>query len=286
MSPRPSVGLMTAHVHIAAASNHLDLASTALHPWARRFPPILALLSASWPPKRPVVRTFAKPSLQLSRVCETTFPARARGFTPLVCFRLVCVSLAVLMVLTSSEVGWYLPELVHPYNKFVAAGFAVTICSIAGGKAPIAEASLTNCDEECKAFWEGAHKALTENTLALATFQDQPFDCVFFVGGFGTMFDFPQTPAVALKGRAVFEAGGVVGAVCHGPICLANMTLTDGSYLCAGKKVAAFTNEEESQAGMLDKLPEHAGLGKTCPDVLVRWVAQTCPDVLPALFLP
>jgi putative intracellular protease/amidase len=38
-------------------------------------------------------------------------------------------------------------------------------------------------------------------------------------------------------GREVYEAGGVVGAVCHGPIALANITLSDGSFLIAGKEV-------------------------------------------------
>jgi putative intracellular protease/amidase len=39
-------------------------------------------------------------------------------------------------------------------------------------------------------------------------------------------------------GREVYERGGVVGAVCHGPIALVNITLSDGSYLVAGKDVA------------------------------------------------
>ena len=48
---------------------------------------------------------------------------------------------------------------------------------------------------------------------------------------------------------------GVVGAVCHGPAGLVNVTLPDGSYLVAGKDVAAFTNDEERAVGLEKVVP-------------------------------
>lgn len=47
------------------------------------------------------------------------------------------------------------------------------------------------------------------------------------------------------QARAVWEQGGVVAAVCHGPTALVNVKLSDGSYLVAGRNVAAFTDDEE-----------------------------------------
>jgi putative intracellular protease/amidase len=43
----------------------------------------------------------------------------------------------------------------------------------------------------------------------------------------------------------VYERGGVVAAVCHGPAALVNVRLSNGEYLVAGKEVSAFTDEEE-----------------------------------------
>ena len=51
-----------------------------------------------------------------------------------------------------------------------------------------------------------------------------------------------------------FLKGGCVGAVCHGPIALAYITV-DGVSLIAGKKVAGFCNEEEDAVGLWDILP-------------------------------
>jgi putative intracellular protease/amidase len=47
----------------------------------------------------------------------------------------------------------------------------------------------------------------------------------------------------------------VVAAVCHGPSALVNLTLSDGTYLVDGRRVAAFTDEEESAVGLDGVVP-------------------------------
>ena len=54
--------------------------------------------------------------------------------------------------------------------------------------------------------------------------------------------------------RDLWEGGNVVSAVCHGPCALVNVTLSDGSYLVAGKEVSAFTNAEEDAVARRDKV--------------------------------
>jgi len=179
----------------------------------------------------------------------------------------------VLMVLTSSglegcggdgHAGFFLCELVHPYNRFVKAGYDITIASIQGGACHCAKASLGEpfCDEESKEFWENESlKKLTQTTKPLASFRGSDFDVVFFVGGLGAMDDFPTSDAVAVVGKDVYKSGGIVAAVCHGPIALVNIKLSNGEYLVKGKTMTGFTNEEEGQINV--PLP-----GKTCQDFL------------------
>jgi putative intracellular protease/amidase len=81
------------------------------------------------------------------------------------------------------------------------------------------------------------------------------YDAVLFAGGHGTMWDFPDDPDLAAVARDVYEQGGVVSAVCHGPAALVGVTLSDGQPLVAGKQVAAFTNSEEAAAGLNDVVP-------------------------------
>ena len=47
----------------------------------------------------------------------------------------------------------------------------------------------------------------------------------------------------------------MVGAVCHGPAALTNVTLSDGTPLVKGRRVAAFTDAEERAVGLEDVVP-------------------------------
>src|SRR5688500_16414329 len=67
------------------------------------------------------------------------------------------------------------------------------------------------------------------------------------------MWDFPDNKALGQLTARIHAAGGVVGAVCHGPAGLVNVKAADGRYLVAGHEVAAFTNDEE-RAVKLDRV--------------------------------
>jgi len=180
---------------------------------------------------------------------------------------------SILMVLTShdklgstdTQTGWYLPELAHPYSEFMKAGLKVTLASIKGGAAPCDEGSIEASQEDqvCMTFWNTPEtKALTESTIALNDVVSSDYDAVFYVGGFGTMWDFPDNSDVQRVAKEIYEANGVVSAVCHGPVALVNVKLSDGSYLVEGKEVAGFTNEEEDAVARRSIVPY------TCEDKL------------------
>jgi putative intracellular protease/amidase len=69
------------------------------------------------------------------------------------------------------------------------------------------------------------------------------------------MWDFADNAAVQRTIREIYEVGGIVSAVCHGPAALVNATLSDASYLVAGKKLAAFTDEEEAEVKYTKVVP-------------------------------
>ena len=77
-----------------------------------------------------------------------------------------------------------------------------------------------------------------------------------FIGSFAYAgHDFPASPDVDRVGREVYENGGVVAAVCHGPAALVNITLSNGEPLVMGRRVTGFTNDEEAAVGLTDVVP-------------------------------
>jgi putative intracellular protease/amidase len=155
---------------------------------------------------------------------------------------------------TGKETGFYLPEVTHPYEAFAQAGMEVEFVSPKGGKAPMTGVDLS--DPLNKAFLDDPAKiAKLANTLTPAEVDPTRYDAIFYAGGHGTMWDFRDNDALAKIAAAVYEQGGVVGAVCHGPAGLVNIKLSDGSYLVAGKTVASFTNEEEAAVKLNEVVP-------------------------------
>jgi putative intracellular protease/amidase len=61
------------------------------------------------------------------------------------------------------------------------------------------------------------------------------------------MWDFPDNADIQEVTSSIYENGGIVSAVCHGPSALTTIKLSDGKYLIEGKEVNSFTNEEEKE---------------------------------------
>ncbi|SRR6266851_2215471 len=109
-------------------------------------------------------------------------------------------------------------------------------------------------DTEVAAFIAGQGFRLAA-TPTIDQLDPAVYDAIFYVGGHGTMWDFPDNEELAKFAASIYGSGGVVGAVCHGPAGLVNLRLDDGSYLVDGKEVTSFTNDEEAAVGLLDAVP-------------------------------
>lgn len=169
------------------------------------------------------------------------------------------MSKKALLVLTSHDdlggvrkTGFHLGEAAHPWKELTLAGVQVELASIAGGAAP--QDGRQEDDPVQNEFLDAMADEL-QHTEKLAELDPADYDAVVFVGGHGTMWDFPNNATVSELGRQVYESGGVVAAVCHGPAALIGMTLSDGTPLVQGRTLAAFTNAEEEAVGLTETVP-------------------------------
>lgn len=100
-------------------------------------------------------------------------------------------------------------------------------------------------DPESKAFLNDK-KDLYENTAKLSDLKGKAneFAAIVAVGGHGPIFERDSETGLALYAE-FFDAGKVVSAVCHAPIVLAAVKLSNGEYLVDGQEVTGFSNSEE-----------------------------------------
>jgi len=110
----------------------------------------------------------------------------------------------VLFVVTSTAVkgatglatGYNLGEVVHPLEKLQDAGIQVDFASIQGGDAPMDGLQDLN-DAVIAHYWTDTDfRYAIAHTARLADVDTSLYSAIFFAGGHGTMWDFPENTAV------------------------------------------------------------------------------------------
>lgn len=155
---------------------------------------------------------------------------------------------------TGEKTGYYLGEVSHPWEVLTEAGYDIDFVSPQGGNPPVDGFDLK--DPVNKKFWEDAayHQKIT-HTMKPSEVKASDYKAIFYAGGHGAMWDLADNTALAGIAAQVYERGGVVSAVCHGPAGLVNIRLSNGQYLLAGKKVNGFTNAEEELVHLTAVVP-------------------------------
>ncbi len=155
---------------------------------------------------------------------------------------------------TGKPTGYYLAEVAHPYHVLNERGYAIDFVSPKGGEPPVDGMDLK--DPVNKAFWEDpAIQKRLKSTLKPEQVKASDYAAIFYAGGHGTMWDFPDQTKLVKLATDIYEGGGVVAAVCHGPSALVNVKLNDGSYLVDDHDLTGFTNEEEEAVGLTKVVP-------------------------------
>lgn len=157
---------------------------------------------------------------------------------------------------TGWPVGVWAAEFAHPYYEFVRHGYQVEIISPKGGTLevdrwsdPRDESKYSEDDLISLGFLVSPmHAALLENTRSLDDVQIADYDVLFVCGGQSPMVTFIDDVKLHRFIADFYEAGKIVGIICHGTCTLLKVTLSDGKLLVDGKTWTGFANSEEDYA--------------------------------------
>lgn len=152
----------------------------------------------------------------------------------------------VLIVISSDEHGYWLPEVLEPYQLLQQAGFEIDIASPLGGKGKASGSSRLSSEQE-KWFEQSSLPKKLPNSLTINQVKANDYQAIYFAGGSGPMFDFINNEATQKLTASIYQNGGVVSADCHGIAALLNVTLENGSRLIVGKQITAKANHEEDR---------------------------------------
>ncbi|MGW4891975.1 type 1 glutamine amidotransferase domain-containing protein [Kitasatospora sp. NPDC004240] len=159
---------------------------------------------------------------------------------------------------TEHPTGFWAEEAVTPYEALTAAGHRITVAT-PGGVVPTADrGSLT---PEANGGEEGARRvaegldamAELKSPVRLEDVDPDDYDAVLYPGGHGPMEDLAVDADSGRLLIRVLRSGKPLGVVCHGPAALLAAVDEDGANAFAGYRVTAFTDTEETLAGLADR---------------------------------
>ena len=135
----------------------------------------------------------------------------------------------------------------------------VEVASVAGGRIPIDPHSLKDAGSNPASverfLKDAAAMHRIEQSKPLSALSASAYDAVFLPGGHGTMWDLPYNAALGSLLNAARKDGKVIAVVCHGPAGLIGAVDESGQPLVRGRRVSAFSNEEETMAGLSQTVP-------------------------------
>jgi putative intracellular protease/amidase len=157
---------------------------------------------------------------------------------------------------SGKKTGYFLSEVTHPYKVLVDAGYQVDFVSPLGGTPPVDPISYDLKDPINKWFLsDSKYSEKLQHSMQPADVDYRKYQAIIYAGGHGGMWDFPKNKTISRVAAKIYENGGVVAAVCHGPSGLLNIKLSNGKYLISGKRIAGFSNEEEKKVKLSKTVP-------------------------------
>lgn len=150
--------------------------------------------------------------------------------------------------------GYYLSEVTHAYYEFVKAGIDVEFVSPLGGESPVTGLDLKD-PINARFMKDSLAQQRIRKSLRAEDVQPKKYNVIYFAGGHGVMWDFPDNSSFQEISRTIYEHGGIVAAVCHGPAALINVKKSSGRHLIEGRNLTTFTNEEEKAVKLDDVVP-------------------------------
>lgn len=157
---------------------------------------------------------------------------------------LIIVSNANTIGPNNRRTGTFLPEVAHPYAEFEKADYEIDFASLTG-ESPFLDALNLADDPDNLKFLTGKGWEKMHSAPKLSSINTDDYDAVFIPGGLAPMVDMPENTELKKIIAGFYESNRIVGAVCHGPVSLLNVKLSDGNYLVNSKNIASFTTEEE-----------------------------------------
>src|ERR1700760_1243094 len=145
------------------------------------------------------------------------------------------------------KTGLFFTEALHPFEVLTAAGFKVDLASEKGtcglDDVSLSLAFLSGSDKAAQENPEHPFNAKLNSQLKKASdLKSEEYGLFFASAGHSALYNYPAAKGLQAVAADVWDRGGVVGTVCHGPAILPGVIDSKiGRSIIEGKTLTGFT---------------------------------------------
>ena len=149
-------------------------------------------------------------------------------------------------------------ELVYPYEVLREAGYTVDFMSPEGGAVPLGY--FDPADPLLKSYmYDCDFMNLLKETLSPDMVDPANYSAIYYGGGGAAMFGVADNLEIQKIAEYIYQTNsGIVSAVCHGSIGIANLKDSQGDFLVSGKKINGFPDIFENKDAKYFQEFEHS----------------------------
>ncbi|KAK9472933.1 class I glutamine amidotransferase-like protein [Dipodascopsis tothii] len=157
------------------------------------------------------------------------------------------------------KTGLFYTEALHPYEVLVKNGFEVVLASETGTYG-IDDHSLSPdfMTEEEMAIFNDPDSEFNQQLKKIKKASDvnpKEFGLFYASAGHASLFDYPTATSLQAIAADIYDRGGVVSAVCHGPAILPGIKdVKTGEPIIKGKTVTGFMDKGEDVLNLTEKI--------------------------------
>ncbi len=158
---------------------------------------------------------------------------------------------------TKEATGLWLGESAEFVDELQKEDVQFDFISPKGGFVPLDPRSMKYIDHSIMRIYEQPdfiERAL-RNTLKPADVDPSQYAAIYYTGGHGVTWDFPDNIEIQQLASSIYQDGGYLASVCHGIAGLFNIRDHNNDYVIANKNITGFTTSEEVIAGKRKVVP-------------------------------
>ncbi|CCF60026.1 hypothetical protein KAFR_0I02470 [Kazachstania africana CBS 2517] len=154
-----------------------------------------------------------------------------------------------------SKTGVFFVEALHPFKNYRARGYEVDFVSETGtfgwDDHSLTEDFLNGQDKkDYETKDSDLYKALAK-VKKPSEINAADYSIFFASAGHGTLFDYPTAKGLQSLAADIYDKGGIVAAVCHGPAIFDGLNdKKTGKNILNGKAITGFTDIGETMLGV------------------------------------